>query len=525
MLHKSLIGIAGAVLLATGAQAAAFPHGPSVVQYWGQNSAGAGSNAQQQLGHYCDGNTDAIIVSFLDEFNLGGLPVMNLANSCWDYYSGTQLLHCPTVGQDIKTCQQKGVKILLSLGGASGAYGFQNDQQAVAFADTLWNLFGKGQSNTRPFDDAVVDGFDLDIEGGGSTGYVAMVNQLRNHFKTDSSKQYFITAAPQCPFPDAILGSVISSTGFDAVNVQFYNNYCSPLSGNSFNFDQWDNWAKNTSPNKDVKVFLAVPGSPSAAGTGYVPFNQLKPIVESVASKYSSYGGVTVWDASQSYGNTEVSPNFATALHNLVDKAGVELESDESTPEVECPKEGEKCSTEGKYACAPGGYGLCQDQKWAVQACTTGTTCFSTTDGESIYCGQSVGGVSNSATCPNNSDSFTLLASDGSTTVAPRPYKAGKVFAELSVSHTTASSFEAVINARRLDTLPFGSNVVVEFTAPPNVNVSSVSQGSVKQSGRQVTAQIRNPKRKSMSVVFSLKGSVNSGVFVAPDANSMTFKS
>ena len=60
----------------------------------------------------------------------------------------------------------------MSLGGASGSYGFQNDKDAVTFANTLWDLFGNGKSDTRPFGDAVLDGFDLDIEGGGSTGYV-----------------------------------------------------------------------------------------------------------------------------------------------------------------------------------------------------------------------------------------------------------------------------------------------------------------------------------------------------------------
>ena len=48
--------------------------------------------------------------------------------------------------------------------------------------------------------------------------------------------------------------------GFDAVYVQFYNNYCSVASG-SINFADWDNWAKTVSPNKDVKVFLGAPVS------------------------------------------------------------------------------------------------------------------------------------------------------------------------------------------------------------------------------------------------------------------------
>lgn len=90
-----------------------------------------------------------------------------------------------------------------------------------------------------------------------------------------------------------MLGDVISEAGVDAVNVQFYNNYCS-TTGSSFNFDQWDDWAKNKSPNKDVKVFLGVPGSSTAAGSGYAKIEDLKPIIKDL-SKYSSYGGVTVW--------------------------------------------------------------------------------------------------------------------------------------------------------------------------------------------------------------------------------------
>lgn len=36
-------------------------------------------------------------------------------------------------------------------------------------------------STTRPFGAAVLDGVDLDIEGGSSAGYAAFVTQLRTH--------------------------------------------------------------------------------------------------------------------------------------------------------------------------------------------------------------------------------------------------------------------------------------------------------------------------------------------------------
>ena len=47
-----------------------------------------------------------------------------------------------------------------------------------------------------------------------------MITQLRSHFN-GASKAYYITGAPQCPFPDAYLGSVINAVAFDALYVQF----------------------------------------------------------------------------------------------------------------------------------------------------------------------------------------------------------------------------------------------------------------------------------------------------------------
>ena len=42
-----------------------------------------------------------------------------------------------------------------------------------------------------------------DNENKDQTGYVAFVKALRTLMATDKSKQYYISAAPQCPLPDA----------------------------------------------------------------------------------------------------------------------------------------------------------------------------------------------------------------------------------------------------------------------------------------------------------------------------------
>lgn len=68
---------------------------------------------------------------------------------------------------------------------------------------------------------------------------------------------------------------------------------------NAWNFNAWDDWAKNTSPNKDVKVYIGVPASSSAAGSGYVEAAKVGEIAKATASQYSSFGGIMFWDASQ----------------------------------------------------------------------------------------------------------------------------------------------------------------------------------------------------------------------------------
>ncbi|KAJ1720621.1 Chitinase 2 [Coemansia erecta] len=280
--------------------------------YYGQNSA----RNQKSLGEYCkDSTEDLIVLAFMNGFpNI----LLNFANACETTFPDSALLHCPTIAQDIKFCQSKGKAVILSMGGASGAYGFSSDADGANFADTVWNMFFKGSSDQRPFDDAVLDGIDLDIEGGSPTGYASFIKKLRSHYSKDSDKQYYIAAAPQCPFPDAYLGSTLNTAWFDMVFVQFYNNYCGLNAYPGwFNFDEWDKWAKTNSINKDVRVFIGAPGSPSAASTGYVDGPALAKVFKSVRSQYSSLGGIMTWDVSQSR-----TSGLAKDIRTMLDNGG-----------------------------------------------------------------------------------------------------------------------------------------------------------------------------------------------------------
>ncbi|PIA17923.1 glycoside hydrolase [Coemansia reversa NRRL 1564] len=282
------------------------------VSYYGQNSA----RNQKSLGEYCkDATEDLIVLAFMNGFpNI----LLNFANACETTFDDNSLLHCPNMTKDIKYCQSQGKAVVISMGGASGAYGFGSESDGAQFADTVWNMFFKGNSSQRPFDDAVLDGIDLDIEGGGDTGYVSFIEQLRSHYNSDTSKKYYIAAAPQCPYPDAYLGSTLNSAWFDMVYVQFYNNYCGLNAyPDKFNFEDWDNWAKKDSINKDVKVYIGAPGSPSAASSGYVDGSTLTSIYNAVRSKYSSLGGIMTWDVSQAR-----TSGIANSIRSALDDGG-----------------------------------------------------------------------------------------------------------------------------------------------------------------------------------------------------------
>ncbi|CAI4664877.1 BBF_HP2_G0037550.mRNA.1.CDS.1 [Saccharomyces cerevisiae] len=284
----------------------------NIAVYWGQNSAGT----QESLATYCESSdADIFLLSFLNQFPTLGL---NFANACSDTFSDG-LLHCTQIAEDIETCQSLGKKVLLSLGGASGSYLFSDDSQAETFAQTLWDTFGEGTgASERPFDSAVVDGFDFDIENNNEVGYSALATKLRTLF-AEGTKQYYLSSAPQCPYPDASVGDLLENADIDFAFIQFYNNYCS-VSG-QFNWDTWLTYAQTVSPNKNIKLFLGLPGSASAAGSGYISDTSLlESTIADIASS-SSFGGIALWDASQAFSNELNGEPYVEILKNLLTSA------------------------------------------------------------------------------------------------------------------------------------------------------------------------------------------------------------
>ncbi|KAJ1954312.1 Chitinase 2 [Linderina pennispora] len=296
-----------AVLAAAASAAYSSTCANNVVTYWSQNSWGGShlndpDHWEQDLAKYCQGDTfDIINFSFVTNYNISGLPVLNHAGHCETRFNGTNTLTCPDIGADIKTCQAKGIKIVLSLGGG-GIYSYvlASDADGKTFADTIWNMFLGGSHDYRPYGNAVLDGIDLDIESGDHTGYAGFISQLRTHF-TSASKQYVIPAAPHCVYPDYNLDSTLRNAWIDNNYVQFYNNPCNLANIDnqwSFDYKSWDALAKKN-PNSDSKVYIGLPAGPAAAGNGYLKLSTLKTDITQLYSNYSStFGGIMPWDAS-----------------------------------------------------------------------------------------------------------------------------------------------------------------------------------------------------------------------------------
>ncbi|KAG0017537.1 Chitinase 1 [Entomortierella chlamydospora] len=267
------------------------PHSKSnVVNYWGQG-------LEESLSEYCSDDTiDIFALAFVFDI-MDGMPILNLGGHCSGTIGWSSVLDCSNVGKDIKTCQKRGKAVVISIGGAVGSYSLPDSKSGRDFADKVWDMFLGGSSDTRPFGDTVLDGVDLDLESGQTEGYVAFIQALRKKFKS-SHRNYYITGAPQCPYPDQATGDALAHAWFDFVWVQFYNNYCGVQSfgSSNFNFETWNNWAKTVSVNKDVKILLGVPGGPGAAGSGVVDSKKLVTILKSLRS-YSHFGGVMMWDA------------------------------------------------------------------------------------------------------------------------------------------------------------------------------------------------------------------------------------
>nr|AAO47731.1 acidic class III chitinase [Rehmannia glutinosa] len=250
--------------------------------YWGQNGN------EGTLAETCaTGNYHYVNIAFLPTFGNGQTPMINLAGHC----DPTITNGCTHLSSQIKSCQAKGIKVMLSIGGGAGSYYLSSSQDAKQVATYLFNNFLSGKSSPRPLGDAILDGIDLDIEGGTDLYWDDLARYLSNYGKR--GRKVYLTAAPQCPFPDYYIGNALQTGLFDYVWVQFYNNPPCQYSSGMDSFEKaWKDW--NSIPAGEI--FLGLPASAQAAGTGFVPAGDLTSQVLPAIKGSAKYGGVMLWD-------------------------------------------------------------------------------------------------------------------------------------------------------------------------------------------------------------------------------------
>jgi hypothetical protein len=76
-----------------------------------------------------------------------------------------------------------------------------------------------------------------------------------------------------------------------------------------------DNWAMTVSPNKDIKIYIGAAAGPLAATSGYVDADTLATYALEMRARFSSFGGIMLWDASWAYG-------MSLAFHWLAPRQG-----------------------------------------------------------------------------------------------------------------------------------------------------------------------------------------------------------
>lgn len=300
--------------------------GGQVAVYWGQN--GGGTIENNDLSTYCTSSSgiDILILSFLYEYGNGNnIASGTIGQSCYISPQG-EPQDCDALASAIDTCKSKGVKVILSLGGAVGAYSLQSQSEAETIGQNLWEAYGNTANGSvpRPFGKTFVDGWDFDIESNsGNQYYQYMISKLRSNFASDSSNTYYITGAPQCPIPEPNMGEIITNATFDYLWVQFYNNpSCS--NPNEINYDAWADLVTG-GPSANAKIFIGVPASTTAAtGTASGAQYYFDPSsLSTLVAKYDSnahWGGVMMWSAGFSDANVIDGCTYAQQAKNILDE-------------------------------------------------------------------------------------------------------------------------------------------------------------------------------------------------------------
>ncbi|XP_060673903.1 endochitinase Ziz m 1.0101-like [Ziziphus jujuba] len=250
--------------------------GGSIATYWGQDT----NDTEGRLEELCNtGHYSHINVAFLTHFGDGRDLEFSIFDHCNNQVS------CIRFGRDIKTCQSKQVKILLSIEGPYGTYSLNSVDDAQKVAKLLWDsyLIGVG-----------FDGIDFHIENGSALYYENLTNYLKDYGKKNN-KEVILSASPSGLYPDAYLEKAMYSGHFDIVWIQLFNSTsCQYDSANQNDYlpvASWEEWNMLLATGRPL--FLGIPASEYISRSEQTDMDPLSPFgvpffVPSIKSRHVS---------------------------------------------------------------------------------------------------------------------------------------------------------------------------------------------------------------------------------------------
>ena len=221
--------------------------------------------------------------------------------------------------QDIKDLKSKGQHVIISVGGAEGRITINSEVAADKFASSLSEIIKEYG----------FEGVDIDLEGSAVSGTEYIARGLRKvHDEFDDD--FIITMAPETYYmhnADGLIGAYyrLAKEIKDILTIcypQFYNaggdigydNFNARYPSQSFITSLATMYIENGL--RPDQLAIGVPSMASAAGSGYIPPDSLKEVVNSLVNKkpldgftppreYKTLRGVMTWsinwDATQNY--------------------------------------------------------------------------------------------------------------------------------------------------------------------------------------------------------------------------------
>ncbi|KAI4703052.1 hypothetical protein J4E81_001929 [Alternaria sp. BMP 2799] len=324
----------------------------NIAMYWGQ-----GYDQIPLIDVCTDPNVDIVNIGFLNRKVINSFPTVrgaypgsNHANACGSdvYYdpvlkqNSTLYSSCPGIEEAINACHRRGKKVMLSIGGGWPTNYYLKDQDVAEWtAEFLLGAYGKvtpewkAADKPRPFGDAFVDGFDMDLEaqfydmpGGDEKFIYANYEFFGNYVKKYSSM--LLSAAPQCIVPDARISPIMKKLKFDMIFTQFYNTWeCSAAKEvedkkngkpSTFTFDKWTSEIRK-SMNPSAKFYIGLPAGPAGLPTHkehYVSPEDADYLL-GFYKTHPNFGGVMLWEATVSVENPTYGQSFGTWMKKSLD--------------------------------------------------------------------------------------------------------------------------------------------------------------------------------------------------------------